>query len=353
MARAARDAGYEVHVLTQVERHAAAIEAEGFHLHALHWRRGSLNPLNLLSIIGQVRAIYRNLRPDITHHVALQPSVIGSLAALGLPIACVNALAGLGYAFTSRDAKACLIRPVLAVLLRFLLGRPRSVVLVQNPDDRDVVRKLGIAPGRIFLIPGSGVDTAKLAPLPESGGEITAAFVGRLLDDKGVRVLVKASAMLAAQGRAIHVLIAGSPDPANPASIPQKEIETWRDVPGVTLLGHADIRDVWRQAHIAVLPSRREGLPLSLLEAAAFGRPIVATDVSGCREIARDGLNAILVPPDDPVVLADAIGRMAADPVLRARYGAAGRQLVEQNFSSDIVGRAIVALYDGLLAANS
>jgi glycosyltransferase involved in cell wall biosynthesis len=240
----------------------------------------------------------------------------------------------------------------LAALLRLLLGRRRSVVLVQNPDDRDVVRNLGVAPDKIVLIPGSGVDTVALTPLPEPDGDVTAAFVGRLLDDKGVGVLVSACTILAEQRRAIRVLIAGSPDPANPASIPQEEIETWRDIPGITLLGHADIRDVWQRAHIAVLPSRREGLPLSLLEASALGRPIVATDVSGCREIARDGVNAILVPPDDPAALAEAIGRMAADPALRASYGAAGRQLVEQNFSSAIVGRAVVALYDGLLAAN-
>ncbi len=353
MARAARAAGYEIHVLANIGGHGAAIEAEGFHLHPLRWRRGSLNPLSVLSIIGQVRAIYRELRPNLAHHVALQPSIIGSLAALGLPVTCVNALAGLGYGFTSRRIKARLIRPVLAALLRLVLNRPRAFALVQNPDDRDVVCGLGVRADKIFLIPGSGVDTEKLTPLPEPAGPVTAAFVGRLLDDKGLRSLIGACKLLTARGRGIRLLIAGEADPANPASIPQAEIESWRQVDGVTLLGHADVREVWRQAHIAVLPSRREGMPLSLLEAAACGRPIVATDVSGCREVARDGLNAILVPPDDPVALADAIDRLASDPALRRQYGIAGRQLVEQNFSSAIIGKEIVTLYDKLVAHSS
>ena len=152
-------------------------------------------------------------------------------------------------------------------------------------------------------------------------------FVGRLLDDKGVRTLVDAHAILAQRGRPVRLLIAGDPDPANPVSIPPQEIAAWSRRPGLLLLGHvADIRDVWKAAHIAVLPSRREGLPKSLLEAAACGRPIVATDVPGCREIARAGVNALLVPPDDPVALADAIDTLAQDAAMRARFGAAGRQ---------------------------
>jgi glycosyltransferase involved in cell wall biosynthesis len=145
--------------------------------------------------------------------------------------------------------------------------------------------------------------------------------------------------------------LAGTPDPANPASIPPATVAKWKSQPGITALGYvADIRSVWAAAHIAVLPSRREGLPKSLLEAAACGRPIVATDVPGCREIARPGINATLVPVDDATALADAIERLAADPELRRRYGAEGRRLVEAEFSSARIGRDIVALYRRLLA---
>jgi glycosyltransferase involved in cell wall biosynthesis len=353
MASAARRAGYEVHVLTNVADHSATIEGHGFHLHPLSWRRGSMNPLDVIAIVREVRRHYRALAPDLVHHVALQPAIIGSLAALGLPIVRLNALAGLGFAFASQAAKAQLVRPVLAALLWYLLKGPRAAVLVQNPDDRTAVRRLGINADRVFLIPGSGVDVDSLRPLPEPDGAMSAAFVGRLLDDKGVRTLVAAHELLAERQRPIRTLIAGEPDSANPASIPAADIEAWKRRSGLTVLGHvANIRDVWSAAHIAVLPSRREGLPKSLLEAAACGRPIVASNVPGCREIARADVNALLVPPDDHVALADAIDRLARDPDLRRRLGQAGRRIVEQEFSSERIGRETVALYDRLLGRN-
>jgi glycosyltransferase involved in cell wall biosynthesis len=261
----------------------------------------------------------------------------------------LNAIAGLGFAFTSSTLKARLVRPILSAFLRYVLGHPRAAVLVQNPDDRKVAESLGIAADGIFVIPGSGVETDRLMPLPEPPGPVTVAFVGRLLDDKGVRSLIEAHDILGRRGQPVRLLIAGEPDPANPVSIPPQEIAEWGRRPGVELLGQvADIREVWKAAQIAVLPSRREGLPKSLLEAAACGRPIVATDVPGCREIARQGLNALLVPPDDAETLADAIGRLAQDAPLRARFGAAGRRLVETRFSDIEIRREIRRLYDRL-----
>lgn len=349
MALAAQRAGYQVHVATRVKAHGAAIEAQGFTLHPLNWQRGSINPMNVASIVRQVRDLYRRLKPDIAHHVALQPAIVGSLAATGLPPVRLNALAGLGFVFTSRDPKALLMRPVLAALARLLFNHRLSAVLVQNPDDSAAVQALGVATDRVHLIPGSGVDTVAIQPLPEPPGEVTAAFVGRLLDDKGVRPLVEAQALMTRRGESVRLLIAGDRDPANPASIPAAEIEGWRHRPGVECLGQVSgIEKVWARAHVAVLPSRREGLPKSLLEAAAFGRPIVATDVPGCREIARHDVNAFLVPPDDPVALADAIAVLARDPALRVRLGAAGRAMVEAEFSSARIGTDIVALYDSL-----
>jgi glycosyltransferase involved in cell wall biosynthesis len=160
--------------------------------------------------------------------------------------------------------------------------------------------------------------------------------------------------MLRGHGEKLRLLIAGTADPANPASIPASEIEGWKNKPGLELLGHVDdIRKVWERAHIAVLPSRREGLPVSLLEAAAFGRPMVATDVPGCREIARHDVNGFLVPPDDPSALAGALAVLARDPALRAKFGAAGRRMAETEFSSAQIGEQVVALYDGLLKRNA
>jgi glycosyltransferase involved in cell wall biosynthesis len=352
MARAARAAGYEVHVLTRVVDGGAAIEREGFILHAIPWKRGSTSPLAALATISTVRALYRRIKPDIVHHVAFAPAVLGSIAALGLPVQKLDALAGLGFVFTSNTLKARLLRPLAQILLRFLLTRAGTTVLVQNPDDQVMVRRLGVSGEHIALIPGSGVDVDRLTPLPEPEGPFTAGFVGRLLYDKGVQVLVRAQEILRARGTAIRVLLAGAPDPSNPASIPDDTLQRWRENDGVTLLGHVrDVRTVWAQSHIAVLPSRREGLPMSLLEAAACGRAMIATDVPGCREIARPEVDGLLVPADDPEALADAITQLMRDPALRARYAANARHIALDEFSSRHVATAIVALYARLAAA--
>lgn len=351
MARAAKAAGFDVHVATRVDRDGDRIRAEGFELHPVAWRRGSLNPFTLLGIVREVRSLYRRLKPDLVHHVALVPSVLGSLAALGLPMARLNAFAGLGFAFTSNTAKARAIRAVAAPLMRWLLDRPATAVLVQNPDDRDAVRRLGVAGEHIALIPGSGIDVDELKPLPEPEGLFTAGFVGRLLDDKGVRPLVRAHELLAERGVAVRLLLAGTPDPSNPASIPESVIDGWRHRQNLVVMGYVgDVASVWAAAHVGVLPSRREGLPKSLLEAAACGRALIATDVPGCREIARQGVNALLVPVDDPNALANAIETLMKDDALRQRFALESRRIAVEEFSSARIGAEIVALYRKLLA---
>jgi glycosyltransferase involved in cell wall biosynthesis len=351
MARAAQAAGFEVHVATNVADGAAAIAREGFVLHPVRFWRGRLSPVATIATILALRRIHRAVAPDLVHHVALQPTILGSLAALGRRVARVNAITGLGYAFISGSTKARVMRAVIGKLLRRLLDRDRSVALVQNPDDRDLLSGLGIAAERIVLIPGSGVDVVALTPMPEPPGAVTAAFVGRLLDDKGIRTLVAAHRLLRRRGTAIELLIAGTPDPANPASVSQAEAAAWGHEPGVTWLGHVDgIATVWARAHMAVLPSRREGLPKSLLEAAACGRPMVATDVPGCREVAIPNETGLLVPPDDAEALAAAIEQLARSPDLRARFGRAARQLAEERFAADAIGRAVLGLYLRLVA---
>jgi glycosyltransferase involved in cell wall biosynthesis len=350
MARAARDAGYEVHVATRVVDRRPQIESEGFILHAITLKRGSLNPLAMLRTVRDLRRIYRSIRPDIVHHVALAPAVLGSLASLGLSLQKVDALTGLGFIFTSATPRARLLRPFVQRLLTFLLSRPGTTVLVQNPDDRDAAKQLGVRGEHIALIPGSGVDIDLLLPLPEPELPFTVGFVGRLLYDKGVQILVEAHRLLTERGQPFRLLLAGTPDASNPASIPQSILDQWRQTEGIVLLGQvADISTVWAKAHIAALPSRREGLPKTLLEAAACGRAMVATDVPGCREIVRDGLTGVLVPAESPEALARAIERLMDDPQLRQRYGLAARQAAVEEFSSERVGRDIVALYERVL----
>ncbi|MFC5325600.1 glycosyltransferase family 4 protein [Bradyrhizobium oligotrophicum] len=354
MARAARDAGYEVHVATNVNAGAAAIAAERFVLHPIPFRRGGLSPSSALPTIRAIRAVEAAINPDVVHHSGLQSSVLGSLAALGRATPVVNAMTGLGYVFTSASWRSRLLKQGLLWLLPRLMNRAPSCVLVQNPDDRDALQAMGVRADKITLIPGSGVDTDRFQPLPEPNGPITFGFAGRLLTDKGVRALVAAHRLLRQRGRDDQLLIAGSPDPANPASVSALEVEAWRNEPGITLLGQIkDITELWRRCHIAVLPSHREGLPVSLLEAAACGRPLISTDAPGCREIAIHGQTGLSVPVEDPTALAQAMAQLATSPELRARYGQAARQLVEDKLSARIIGRSIVALYDRLTSTSS
>lgn len=346
MARAARDAGFEVHVATQVKNGAAAIAGEGFALHPIPFARGSTSPLAALKTIAALRRVHREVRPVLTHHVAVQACVLGMIAALGRRCACVNAFIGLGYAFTSKSAKARATGWLIATLLRFLVDRADSIALVQNGDDMAALMSLGIAKDRIALISGSGVDVKRFTPLPEPQGAVTFGFVGRLLDDKGIRTLIGAHRLLRRRGLDIHVLIAGTPDPANPASVTEAEAASWNDEPGISSLGHVgNIAGLWASAHVAVLPSRREGLPLSLMEAAACGRAMIASDVPGCREIVIHEETGLLFPVDDAAGLADAMERLAKAPDLRARYAAAARALVVDKFAADIIGAQTVALY--------
>lgn len=350
MARAARDAGFEVHVATNIGTGESAIVAEGFHVHPVSFARGNLSPKSALRTIRELRSVYGEVSPDIIHHVALQPSVLGSIAALGLSAACINAVTGFGFVFSSSTLRARLIRPFLRAAGRWLFKRQGTTALVQNSDDRDALMRLGVHPSRIALIPGSGVDVRRYIPLREPSGPITAGFSGRLLRDKGIHILMQAHQLLLARDIDIRLIVAGTPDPANPSTISEQELSLWKQEKGVTFLGHVnDITRLWRDCHIAVLPSRREGLPMALLEAAACGKPMVATDVPGCREIVIPGRTGILVPADSPQKLADAIATLSQSPALRDQYGVAARELAAELFSTDIVGREIVQLYRSVL----
>jgi glycosyltransferase involved in cell wall biosynthesis len=353
MARAARDAGYEVHVATNVNKGAAAIAAEGFTLHPIPFRRGGLSPSSAWPVVRGIRAVEREVKPDVVHHSGLQASVLGSLATLGSDVPVINAITGLGYIFTSTTWRSRLLKQAMVWLLPRLMNRRSSCVLVQNPDDRNALRALGVEDDRFALIPGSGVDTDRFQPLPEPAGPITFGFAGRLLTDKGVRALVAAHRRLRGEGHDYDLLIAGNPDPANPASVTESELAQWRTEPGITLLGHIDdITALWRRCHIAVLPSHREGLPVSLLEAAACGRPLVSTDAPGCREIALHEQTGLVVAIEDVPALAQAMLQLAQSPVLRALYGGAARKLVEDKLSARIIGHAIVDLYNRMSTAS-
>jgi len=351
VARAAKAAGYEVHVATRIKDGRARIEEEGFTPHALSWSRGSLSPVGSFSATRELRRLFRRLQPDIVHNVALKPVLLGTLASLGLSrIAVVNALTGLGAVFVDNGGSVAFTRRVVEFALKHLLKRARSCTIVQNPDDRRFLLDLGIPPDAVTIIAGSGIDLDRYQALPEPPPPVTAAFVGRMLRHKGIMTLVDAFRLVTDRGVKLRLLLAGDCDRENPGSLAPEQLREFASAFGIVWLGHVtDIREVWSQAHFAVQPSRGgEGLPKSLLEAAACGRAMVATDVPGCREIAIAGETALTVPVDDAEALAAAMTRLAEDAALRAQFGAAARRLVEEKFSADAIGQETVALYDRL-----
>jgi glycosyltransferase involved in cell wall biosynthesis len=355
LARAARDAGYTVVVATRVARFGDAISREGFWLEPLRWRRGSVNPVRLASDVVAVVRLYRRVRPEIAHHVSLKPILVGTMAALLLPrLAVLNALTGRGYTFTSRKPRARLLAFVLALALRVLLRRRRTLTLLENEDDRSLVcGTIGVAPQQTAVNPGSGVDVRHFSVLPmPPDALVTIGCAARMLRIKGVADLVAASRILRARNVPHRLVLAGGIDGESLDAIPERTVRDWVRQDGVEWLGHIDdVRALWRTCHIAALASLGgEGVPLSLVEAAACGRPLVATDVPGSRDIARDGVNALLVRPGSPVKLADAIGRLVRDKDLRERCAAESRRIAESEFSSEKVIAATLGLYRRLLA---
>ncbi|HUU25808.1 MAG TPA: glycosyltransferase family 4 protein [Methyloceanibacter sp.] len=351
MARAAKAAGYEVHVAARLKDGRAGIEAEGFVAHPLTWSRGSLSLRDSFAAVRELRRLIRDLNPAVVHNVALKPVLLGTIASLRLSsTAVVNALTGLGALFVDGGGSSKLTRRLVEFALGRLLRRARSCTIVQNPDDRDFLRGLGVPADMITIIPGSGVDIEKYQALPPPPPPITAAFVGRMLHHKGVMTLIEAFRRVTGKGTKLRLLLAGDCDPENPGSLAPEQLREFASLYGIVWLGHvSDVREVWQQAHFAVQPSRGgEGLPKSLLEAAACGRAMVATDVPGCREIAIPDETGFLVPVDDADALADAMLRLAEDESMRERFGAAARRLTEIKFSSRAIGQETVALYDRL-----
>jgi glycosyltransferase involved in cell wall biosynthesis len=347
-ARAAQAAGYDVVVVTRVDLRGAEIMAEGFKLVPIGLRRRSRNPFLEMAAIAEIAQIYRLERPDIVHHVALKPVLYGSLAALlTRGPAVVNALAGMGFLFTSSSRTAAVLRYAVSQIFRVLLNAGRSVLILQNPDDEAVLVSGGlVAPLRVRLIRGSGVDIERFAPMPEPGGTPVVMLPSRMLWDKGVGEFVAAAGALRARGVVARFVLVGDGDPDNPASIPDAQLKAWHDSGLIECWGRCeDMPAALAQAHIICLPSYREGLPKVLLEAAACARALVATDAPGCREIVRHDENGLLVPLRDAASLADAIERLLGDPALRLRMGQKGRHMVELEFSEYKIAHQTLDVY--------
>ena len=354
LAVAARDAGFEVTVATREGEYGDRIRALGVDLVDVDFARGRLSPWANLHTVRKLSDIYRRREPHLVHHVAIKPIVLGSIAAARERVpAVVNALAGMGTALTSSHVKARLARPVLRPALAWAMRRPRSHAVVQNAENAKFVESLGVRPERISLVRGAGVDVRTFRPQPEPDGPIRVTMVSRLLRDKGVREFVEAASLVRKVRGDIVFTLVGAPDEGNPTSVRTEEVRSWAADGLVEWWGHReDVADVLAGSHVAVLPTYYgEGVPKTLLEAAACGRPIVATDVPGCREVVRHGGNGLLVPPRNAPALSNAIMALAGDPARRAAMGAAGRRRAETEFAAESINEETLRVYERALAA--
>jgi glycosyltransferase involved in cell wall biosynthesis len=354
LAVAAKEAGYDVTVITQVNRHGDKIRDAGLALEPIAFDRSTINPFSDAKTLGHLVALYRRLTPDIVHHVAMKPVLYGSLAARRARVpGVVNALMGLGYVFTSGDVKARALKPLVRTALKAALSHRNSRVIVQNADDEQLLRTEHLAePSAIRLIRGSGVDLTAFPFSEPPAGRPRVVLPARMLRDKGVVEFVTAARILKAEGVDADFVLAGSPDPVNPSSLTDAEITSWVREGLVTYLGwREDMPALLASATVVCLPSYREGLPKVLLEAAACGRAIVTTDVPGCREIVQDGVNGWLAPPRDATALADALRAALTRDDLRASFAHAGRQLIEREHAIGAVIGATLAVYAEVLGS--
>ena len=342
--------GGEVVVACRSSGRMGEIEALGCQTVDFDFRRSSLQPMAQADVVRRLTALVRSEKPDVLHAIAMQVLVVASIATrfVAVPHVVLH-LTGLGFLGISTGLAARVIRPVAMLELARMLRGPGNWLLAENPDDVTFLKEGGAdANGRLTILGGAGIDENEYPAQPPPGNRVPiAAFVGRMIRSKGVDVLVEAQKLLASRGVALEVALYGKTDEDNPEAVPRSELEAWARQGGVTWHGHvSNVREVWARSDIAVLPAvTREGLPRSVLEAAASARPLVVTDVPGCRHVVRRDIDGIIVAPADARALADALERLAGDAALRARMGVSARQRVLDGFTIGHVQAGIREAY--------
>jgi glycosyltransferase involved in cell wall biosynthesis len=356
MARAARDAGFDVHVAAPEGKSVEILRTEGLSFHPIPMTRSGLAPWKEFTTIAVLFRLYRRLRPDLVHHLRLKPVLYGGLAAYGSRVpAVVGLLTGLGYVFIAESRKALLMRKLVVLSCKVAFRHGNQRIIFQNPDDQGVfIQNQILSASQTALIKGSGVDIHTYLPSPEPKGVPVVVLASRMLRDKGVIEFVEAARSLNAAGVRARFVLVGETDPGNPTAISADQLHGWADQGIVEWWGHqSNMKNVLAQANVVCLPSLREGVPKVLIEAAACGRAIVTTDAPGCREIVRNGENGLLVPVRDSKALAAALRLLIESAPLRAQMAAKGREIAVSEFSVERVVGETLGVYRELLASGT
>ncbi len=311
--------------------------------------RAGMNPLREIAVIFELRRLLRSHRPDICFTFFLKPVIYGTIAAWSIGVRRrFGLIEGLGFAFTAApkvDLRRLVVQRFLAVMARFAMARLNRVIFL-NPDDRqEFLDRKFVIPAQTALLGAIGLDLEEwsVEPLPEK--PVTFILVARLLRDKGIREYVEAARILRADHPEARFLLVGGLD-ENPAAIARTEVDAWVAEGLIEWPGHVPVKRWLSQASVFVLPSYREGVPRSTQEAMALGRPVITTDVPGCRETVIAGRNGLLVPPRDPVALAKAMCHFIEYPQNIVRMGAESRKLAEQRFDVYVQNRRLMAFME-------
>lgn len=341
--------GHEVHLIAGDTGKIEKLKEVGIKIWPINLDRGSVNPFKTFILLLNLVTILKNIKPDIVHLVTIKPVLIGGIASLVSNVkSIVYAISGLGYVFTNQSIKARIIRFFIIPLYRIALSSKNKMIIFQNNDDKKILEQYTkIKNQQITLIPGSGVDLSVFEPsnLPKSVPIVLMAC--RLLIDKGIREFYQAALIL--QDLPARFVLVGSTDPDNPSSIPDGELKQWVAEGKIEWWGHkSNMSEILSQAYVVVLPSYREGMPKVLLEAQALGRPVVTTDVPGCRDAIKPNETGFLVPVKDAESLAQAIKKLLDDPDISQIMGHAARNFAVKNFDLRNVISTHLDIYQSL-----
>jgi len=351
IALAAKQTDYGVIIVTKDTGKFSFLKEKGFAVSDINLTRSGINPIKEILVIAKVFFIYLFQKPDLVHHVALKSVLYGSIISYILKIPTVNALSGLGYLFTDNQRNGK-IRKLVLFILKKVLNNNHSILILQNNDDAEYFIKNNlITKNKLKIIKGSGVNLEEFRFFKEPEDDfIKIVFPARLLIDKGIIEFIEAAKICKSKYVNIEFLLVGDLDTHNPTTIKKKTLDKAIAENFVTWSGFQnDMVKIYNNSHIVVLPSYREGLPKALIEACAVGRPIVTTDVPGCREVVKENYNGFLVPVKNYELLAKAIEKLILDKDLRIKMGKNARILAEENFSIDSVVEKTLKIYDEVL----
>lgn len=342
-AQALTKLGHSVIMLSPTGPYTRHMETLGFHCIDFPMERQGINVFRELNTVFRLIKIYLTEKPDLTHHFTIKCVLYGTLAAeLASIPSIVNSLTGLGYAFT---AQRNLLQRLISMFYHILLKKTWTIF--ENPDDQASFLKKGwVLPERSFVILGAGVDLERFKHQPEPTGTPVVTLPARLLFDKGIAEFVDAARIVRKRNPKVVFRIAGENDPGNPSNIPENILKNWKSEKSIEWQGwQIDMETIYAHSHIICLPSYREGLPKTLIEAAASGRAIITTDVPGCRHVVNDGENGFLVPHQDSVSLAEKIEILLNNPHLRKSMGIKGRARAESEFSNEKIISETIRVY--------